>query len=424
MATVDAKIYIHHYKNDGTCNVKIRVYHRNQHRFIDTPHYLCDKQLKKHPENKGEFLIKDPFIKKLVNTEVDQYRLAISNLGSRLKLFSPDDLKSFLMQSDESIDFIQFCDRFISDLKELGRSKSAANFNTVKNSLVDFFNRKKVFVNEINIDMLSDWEHYLRKKRTITRLNQFNEPVTTTQKPLTDASIHNYMRDLRSLFNHARKKYNKKSLGVVKIEHYPFDEYTIVEAPQTRKRNTDVETLKLIRDAKPGCNSRAELARDLFMLSFYMCGINAVDLYQVSESNIVNGRLEYNRSKTKDKRKDSAFISIKIVKEAKPLLKKYVGNLSQRYATIGGLNKALSRGMVEVCKGISVYGITFYWARHTVGNLARNKCRMSKDDVALALNHVDQGRKITDIYVDKDWGIVDELQENVIKLLNEEKADK
>lgn len=29
--------------------------------------------------------------------------------------------------------------------------------------------------------------------------------------------------------------------------------------------------------------------------------------------------------------------------------------------------------------------ITFYWARHTFANTARNACRMSKDDVALAL---------------------------------------
>ncbi|WP_316740652.1 site-specific integrase [Pedobacter antarcticus] len=423
MATVDAKIYVHHYKNDGTCNVKIRIYHKNQYRFIDTPHYLCDKQLKKHPENKGEFLIKDHFIKNLVNTELDQCRLAISNLGFKLKLFSPDDLKSFLMQSDESIDFIQFCEEFISDLKELGRHKSAANFNTIKNSLVDFFRRKKVFMDEINVDTLSDWERYLRKERTMTRSNQFNRPITTVQKPLTNASIHNYMRDLRSLFNHARRKFNRKSLGVVKIEHYPFDEYKIVEAPQTKKRNTDVKTLKSIRDCEPAVSSRSELARDLFMLSFYMCGINAVDLYQIDESNIINGRLEYNRSKTRDKRKDNAFISIKIVKEAKPLLKKYIGNLSQRYTNIGGLNKALSRGMKEVCKLISVNGLTYYWARHTVGNLARNKCRMSKDDVALALNHVDHGRKTTDIYVDKDWSIVDELQEKVTKLLNQVEVD-
>ena len=62
-------------------------------------------------------------------------------------------------------------------------------------------------------------------------------------------------------------------------------------------------------------------------------------------------------------------------------------------------------------------GITFYWARHTVGNLGRNTCRMSKDDVALALNHVDKGNKTTDIYIEKDWKIVDELQQNAIKLL-------
>lgn len=46
----------------------------------------------------------------------------------------------------------------------------------------------------------------------------------SVQQPLKDASIHNYMRDLRGLFNHARKRYNKKSLGIVRIEHYPFEE--------------------------------------------------------------------------------------------------------------------------------------------------------------------------------------------------------
>jgi len=30
MATVDAKGFVHHYKNDGTCNVKIRVRIFNQ----------------------------------------------------------------------------------------------------------------------------------------------------------------------------------------------------------------------------------------------------------------------------------------------------------------------------------------------------------------------------------------------------------
>ncbi|WP_293297726.1 site-specific integrase [Pedobacter sp. UBA4863] len=423
MATVDAKIYVHHYKNDGTCNVKIRIYHKNQQRFIETTHFLCDKQLKRHPENKREFLIKDQFVKTLINSELDSYRLAISNLGPKLHLFSADELKRYLTRTDERIDFIAFCTEFIAYLEEVGRSKSAANYRTVKNSLIDFFGKEKIFIEEINYDMLGDWEHYLRSKRVITRLNQFKKPISTFQHPLKGASVHNYMRDLRGLFNHARKKYNRKSLGLLRIEHYPFDEYKIVGAPLTRKRNTDIDTLKLIRDSNPLPESRAELARDLFMLSFYMCGINAVDIFKVDKSNIVGGRLEYNRSKTKDKRKDNAFISIKIVPQAKPLINKYVGSLCQRYSNIGSLNKALSAGMRELCKQLDINGITYYWARHTVGNLARNKCRMSKDDVALALNHVDRERRITDIYVDKDWSIIDELQEKVIQLLIEEKED-
>lgn len=61
--------------------------------------------------------------------------------------------------------------------------------------------------------------------------------------------------------------------------------------------------------------------------------------------------------------------------------------------------------------------MTFYWARHTFGNTARNVCRMSKDDIALALNHVDEGNRTTDIYIAKDWKIVDDVQRNVIAQL-------
>jgi hypothetical protein len=54
------------------------------------------------------------------------------------------------------------------------------------------------------------------------------------------------------------------------------------------------------------------------------------------------------RPKTKRKRRDDAFISIKIVEEAKPLLTKYIGQLRKRYATHGTLDYALSQGMKNV----------------------------------------------------------------------------
>lgn len=61
--------------------------------------------------------------------------------------------------------------------------------------------------------------------------------------------------------------------------------------------------------------------------------------------------------------------------------------------------------------------LTLYWARHTFGTLARNECCMSVDDIAEALNHIDSGHFTTNMYLAKDWSIVDDVQSQVIKLI-------
>jgi len=48
---------------------------------------------------------------------------------------------------------------------------------------------------------------------------------------------------------------------------------------------------------------------------------------------------------------------------------------------------------------------------------------MSVDDVAAALNHIDSGHRTTDIYIDKDWQIVDDVQRNVLDLFRVEDAE-
>ena len=79
----------------------------------------------------------------------------------------------------------------------------------------------------------------------------------------------------------AYKLHNNEDLGLVKIKHYPFKVYKIGAPPKTRKRNVAPEQIIRLRDCVLPSDSRAELARDLFMLSFYLCGMNAVDLYKL-----------------------------------------------------------------------------------------------------------------------------------------------
>jgi integrase len=265
--------------------------------------------------------------------------------------------------------------------------------------------------------MLLDYERFLKSDRVMMRINQLGREVETKEKGLSESGLHNHMRDLRTLFNAACNKYNNEDLGLYRIKHYPFKKYKVGSAPITKKRNISIEQVNQIKDCIIKAGSRAELSRDLFMLSFYLCGMNAVDLYHLRLKNIKNGRIDYNRAKTEGRRKDNAFISIKLIDEAKPIITKYIELLSCRYNTYGGLDTALSKGMEQLRKITGIDDITFYWARHTFANTARNACRMSKDDVALALNHIDEGHRTTDIYIAKDWKIVDEVQAKVVHML-------
>ncbi|UOE51006.1 site-specific integrase [Mucilaginibacter sp. SMC90] len=412
MATICAMVLKHHLKNDGTYNVKIRITHKKEKRYIDTEHFVTSKQLSK------SFAVKDAFINRVVNLKIDEYRLAISSISEKLDFFDADGIRDFLLTNKKEIDFIEFCDSHILQLKESNRKGTAGNHTTVRNSLVDYFGREKVMVTEITASMLKSFEKFLRSARIISRANQLRRVVVTKCDGVTDAGLYNYMRDLRTLFNAAREKYNDEDLGIIRITHYPFTKYKVGTPPDTRKRNISMMLLVKILECKVPKNSRAELAKELFLLSFYLCGINAVDLYHITKANVKKGRLEYNRSKTKGKRKDNAFISIKIINDAAPLLEKYIEKLRNRYSSSKGFDGALSKGMKKLREITGIPEITYYWARHSFANCARNDCRISKDDIALALNHVDNGHRTTDIYIAKDWKIVDEVQLNVMKLLN------
>jgi len=417
MATVCVKILPHHLKADGTYNVKIRITQKKVKRYIDTEHFVTQKQLTK------KLTLKDAFIEQQLNTLVIKYRQEISKLDEKLDFMDADQLRDHLVGKDEAIDFIKFCDGHIKKLRQEGRAASAANHVTIRNSLVDYFQSQRISVMAITSSMLTNYERFLRGERELIRVNQLKREVTTTKKGLSDAGLYNYMRDLRTLFNAARAKYNDEELGIVRIPHYPFRKYKVGSPPATAHRNLGSTVILKLINIKTEPGSRPELAKELFWLSFMLCGINAADLYQLTPDQIRHGRLEYNRAKTKGRRKDKAFISIKIPDKASALLPKYLGKLKERYYSAKGLDTALSKGMKALCKSAELNGITFYWARHSFASIARNDCRFSKDDIALALNHVDNGHSVTDIYIAKDWSIVDEVQDAVIaKLYGAKKA--
>ncbi|SDD99032.1 hypothetical protein SAMN05216464_103262 [Mucilaginibacter pineti] len=356
---------------------------------------------------------------KWLDDTLDDFRILIGSVGYRLEFFTCEQLRDYLQDNNKDIDIVAFANEHIDFLKseQQNREPYSRTFRNIRNSLTDYFGRSQISINEIHSNMLYSYERFLKSPRTQIRINQFGNKVTTQEKGLSKGGLHAHMRDLRTLFNEAKRRYNNDELGIFRIKHYPFTRYKVGSPPASKSRSFDVEQVIIIRDTQVPKDSRIELARDLFMLSFYLCGTNAVDFYHATSANVINGRFEYKRSKTQGRRQDEAFISIKIVDEAKPLLEKYLGKLNTRYGAYDYLDYALYKGMKGLREITNLEELTLYWARHTFGTLARNDCRMSVDDIGEALNHIDNGHSTTDIYLAKDWGIVDDVQFQVITLI-------
>jgi len=79
-----------------------------------------------------------------------------------LEFLNARELRDYLIVKDEPIDFIKFCQLHIDSLDKNKQKKSAANYRTVRYSLIDYF-QGKGSVDEITIGAIKGTT--LSKKR-------------------------------------------------------------------------------------------------------------------------------------------------------------------------------------------------------------------------------------------------------------------
>ncbi len=94
-----------------------------------------------------------------------------------------------------------------------------------------------------------------------------------------------------------RATYNKAILaGIVEREYYPFECYKIKSVP-TEKRALDWELLKRIIELKLTPYNPLFNARNYFMASYMMFGMNFTDMAYLTNADIKDGRILYRRKK-------------------------------------------------------------------------------------------------------------------------------
>jgi integrase len=236
-----------------------------------------------------------------------------------------------------------------------------------------------------------------------------------------------YFRNIRAVFNRA--------IDDELTKNYPFRKFSIKKTP-TKKRNLSLEELRLLKDY-PIQNEFQEKYRDLFMLMFYMRGINAVDIFALKKSNIRAGRINYIRSKT------GKAYSVKIEPEMQVILNRYKGvdylldvcdgatNRQEYEVKYEGFLQRMDRGLKKIGpyerKGLGgkktikpiLPGLSQYWCRHTTATLMSDM-GVSNDFIACSLGH-ENGNKTTNIYIEYNQKEVDKANRDLIDYVNGKK---
>ena len=237
----------------------------------------------------------------------------------------------------------------------------------------------------------------------------------TGKKGLSVNSTAIHLENLRAINNLAKK--------LKLTTNYAFDDYTI-RRESVMKYTMGFGELRQMWTCK-GANEYEEYYLDMFRILFGLCGINCVDLYNLREENIKDGRVEFSRQKT------GVYGSIRIEPEVGELIKKHRGkngmllDLSDRYADsdgfIGKMNTALKRigdfhweGHTKVMDKVYWPKITTYTARYSWATAAGME-DVPLDTIDMGLTH--KGTTMADVYVRRMWMKLDHANRKVLDVV-------
>jgi site-specific recombinase XerD len=226
------------------------------------------------------------------------------------------------------------------------------------------------------------------------------------------------LRNLRAVFNRA--------IDDEITKNYPFRRFRIKQEA-TRKRSLTVEQVRALRDYP--VEPWQEKYRDVWMLQFYLIGINISDLMELEK--LTDGRCVYHRNKT------GRLYDIAVPDEARRIIEKYKGEKHVLRFIEEGTARTFAHNMNEALKKIGASEIvrdkvgklrkveyhplfpdlTTYWNRHSWATIAAS-LDIPKEVIGKALGHSEWDSTTTDIYIDFDMRKVDEANRKVIDFVN------
>ena len=187
--------------------------------------------------------------------------------------FVTDDVVMRFHENRQELSFNAYISQQIARLKRLGKIRTSETYTAALRSFNGFINGKDVLFDQLNADLLAEYEAYLKGRG--------NTPNT----------ISFYMRILKAVYNRAVED------GLTEQRH-PFKSvYTGVE--KTMKRALSLNDIRRIKGLDLSLKPNLDYARDMFLFCFYTRGMSFIDMAYLRKKDLQNGTLSYRRRKTR-----------------------------------------------------------------------------------------------------------------------------
>lgn len=376
---------------DGRFLVYIRCTHNRKVEYIKTGMYISEKEIKK-----GE--ISDFDILGRCALKINDYNLKLNREDTRN--WTVSEIVEFITTDNSYISFSDFCQQFINKMINEGRGNSARNYICAKKSFETHFGRSVNF-QDITSKILIDWI------KTLSSTARVKE---------------NYPKAIKAMFDAGCLEYNDYNRNIIRIPSRPFMGVKIPKHDLPKEMAVDADIIKKVCEADVK-TKKMKMARDAAKLMIYLVGINSVDLFKLTHSNLDGDTLKYNRSKTKNSRPDKAYIEIKILPEIKYLIEEWKGesklfDFGCRDARL--FNRYVNEGLDMICDKLNIDHVSTYTFRHSWATIAQTKCGASTELVGFCLNHV-SAHRITEGYIKKTFDPIDKLNKEVTDFIFSEK---
>ena len=343
-------------------------------------------------------------IVKLISDKVSAYNSLIMDLTARQQPFTVSSLILALENRTKVKTVSEMYDYLIDEFRRTDHLGTMSVYQQSKSSLTKFNRTLDIPFSDIDCQWLDRYEKWLKGRN------------------IKDTTISILFRTLRSVFNRAL------SMKLIRQDIYPFSDFKVSKFDvRTKKRAVSKEDVKKIMSLDlSGERQYMQLARDIFLFSYFGAGINFSDIALLRYCDISEGRIRYIRKKTG---KEISFplsdAGMEIIQRYSkpdatnedyifPILDRKIHKTEMQrknriHKVIGKVNPCLAE--IGIMAGLETH-LTTYVARHTFATVLK-RSGVSIAIISESMGHSDIAT--TQIYLDSfENSQIDEAMKNLL----------